>query len=271
MQLVVATALGLLVTAAVVSLYALQRRIVTHLEATRRLYDAGQQALEALTVHARLAGFTDAERFGAAMTPRPVAPRGIFGCDNARVVDTVDERCEPTRDDSDGVVFRHAADTVSTTVSSAGNPIDCLGQNVAGAEITVRFYAGFNKATGQPELYCKGNGEPARPQPLVEGVEQLRLRYWLPGAAAPVRASSVSREEWARIAALDICVVVRGPSAGRRVSYVDCDGIPVSPGDRRMRAAFMRRVALRNVGVPNSSISSISRYEQSVGMNDPSV
>jgi hypothetical protein len=77
-QLVVATALGLLVTAAVVSLYALQRRIVTHLDATRRLYDAGQQALEALTVHARLAGFTDAERFGAAMTPRPVAPRGYL-------------------------------------------------------------------------------------------------------------------------------------------------------------------------------------------------
>jgi type IV pilus assembly protein PilW len=253
-ELVVATALGLLVTAAVVSLYASQRDIAAHLDATRRLSDAGQQALEAIAAHARLAGLIAADRFAASEPHVAIAPPAIFGCANAQATGTIDEdACDAARSDSDSVAFRYVADTVSTWASADGNPTDCLGQNVLDGTIVVRFFAQANAPTRPPELYCRGNGK-ATPQPLVEGVERVQFGYWLPGATAPVRASAVSRDDWSRIAAVDICVVVRGSRALRRVPYVDCDGNSVTPDDQRMRAAFMRRVALRNLGAPDSSV-----------------
>ena len=83
-------------------------------------------------------------------------------------------------------------------------------------------------------------------EPLVEGVEQLRLRYWLEGAAQPVSASALTPDQWASVAAVDLCVLVRGAAPVRAVTYVDCDGVASVPGDGRARQAFWRHVAIRN-------------------------
>ena len=125
---------------------------------------------------------------------------------------------------------------------------DCLGQAVGAAGVTVvnRYHAKPSSSTGEPELYCEGSGKAGTAQPLVEGVEKLRLRYWLAGASQPADASSLARDQWTAVIAVDLCVQVRGAALARRVSYVDCDGATVSATDGRARQIFWRHIALRN-------------------------
>jgi type IV pilus assembly protein PilW len=161
-------------------------------------------------------------------------------------------RCPPgfIAGHSDGVLVRYSADTVSTWPSSSGSPTDCLGQ-IVDTQITNRYYAKASSSTAEPELYCEGSGEPGSAQPLVEGVERLRIDYWLRDAALPLAAGAVPRERWPMVVAADICVLVRGEPMGQtdRVQYQDCDGTRIMSNDTRARQAFWRRVAVRNGGL----------------------
>ncbi|HEY1995530.1 PilW family protein, partial [Paraburkholderia sp.] len=100
--------------------------------------------------------------------------------------------------------------------------------------------------TGESELYCEGSGKVGSAQPLVEGVERLRVRYWLAGAQSALDASALAAGQWVDVVAVDLCVLVRGAPQGRRTRYVDCDGVSATGADMRVRQAFWRRVAIRN-------------------------
>jgi type IV pilus assembly protein PilW len=115
-----------------------------------------------------------------------------------------------------------------------------------GVLVVNRYFASVSGSTGEPELYCEGNGNAGAAQPLVEGVELVRIKYWLAGALAAMDASAVSPDQWAEIVAVDLCVLVRGAPQVRRSRYVDCDGVSTLGADSRPRQAFSRRVALRN-------------------------
>jgi type IV pilus assembly protein PilW len=91
-----------------------------------------------------------------------------------------------------------------------------------------------------------GSGNVGSAQPLVEGVERVRLRYWLDGAADAVNASAVPADQWMNVVAVDVCVLVRGAPQEQRSKYIDCDGATTLGSDLRPRQAFSRRVALRN-------------------------
>jgi type IV pilus assembly protein PilW len=109
-----------------------------------------------------------------------------------------------------------------------------------------RYFARVSASTGEPELYCEGNGKTGSAQPLVEGVERVRLRYWLGGGLNAIEASAMTPGQWSRIVAVDLCVLVRGAPQGRSTRYVDCDGVSAIGADTRVRQAFWRRVAIRN-------------------------
>lgn len=112
--------------------------------------------------------------------------------------------------------------------------------------VTNRFYAKTSASTGEPELYCKGGDKQA--QPIVEGIERIRVMYWLTGAPAALDASSIARERWRDVYGADICVLVRGfaVQSKRRTGYVGCDGASAYADDARMRQSFWRWVTLRN-------------------------
>jgi type IV pilus assembly protein PilW len=147
-------------------------------------------------------------------------------------------------------------DTVSTWPSTNGQTTDCLGQAVTGSSAALgdqgvpvvnRYFARISGSTGEPELYCEGNGKAGSAQPLVEGVERLRIRYWVTGGLAAIDASAVMADQWAKIVAVDLCVLVRGAPQGlQRARYIDCDGVSSLATDSRPRQAFSRRVAIRN-------------------------
>jgi type IV pilus assembly protein PilW len=207
-------------------------------------------ALTLIGQQIQMAGFTPADT-----VLRDTAP-GLFGCSGARPVGADDSPgCEALSSRSDGIAIRYVGDSTSTWPSTTGQPTDCLGQGVSGAaggqgasgtRISNRFYAKQSTSTGEPELYCEGNGKAGYAQPLVEGIERLRIRYWPAGSMQPVEASALTSERWAQIAGVELCVLVRGAPLGRRMRYVDCDGVTSLGGDTRARQAFWRRIAVRN-------------------------
>lgn len=249
-EFAIAMALALLVTAGAVSLYTTQRNAFEHASDAMRIREAGLIALTLIGQQLQLAGFVPAD------VARYNTPAPLFGCSGGRPVGADDGlACETLPSHSDGVAVRYVGDNVSTWPSASGQTTDCLGQAVTGTNATLgdkgvavvnRYFARVSASTGEPELYCEGNGKAGSAQPLVEGVERVRIRYWLGGALGAIDASAVTADQWARIVAVDLCVLVRGVPQGQRSHYVDCDGVSVEPADSRPRQAFSRRVAIRN-------------------------
>ncbi|WP_341313146.1 PilW family protein [Paraburkholderia sp. IMGN_8] len=249
-ELVIAIALGLVVTAGAVSLYTTQRAAFERSGDSVRVREAGLIALTLIGQQLQMAGFVpaDAARFNS--------PPPLFGCSSGRPVGADDGlACEALASHSDGVAVRYVGDNISTWPSATGQSTDCLGQSVTsnsaalggqGVSVVNRYFARISGSTGEPELYCEGNGKAGSAQPLVEGVERVRLRYWLAGGLSAIDASAVSADQWAKVVAVDLCVLVRGAPLGRRLRYVDCDGASVVGVDKRARQAFWRRVAIRN-------------------------
>jgi type IV pilus assembly protein PilW len=253
-ELIIALALGLVVTTGAVSLYRSQRAAFEREDDAMRIRDAGLTALTLIGQQVQMAGFVpaDAPQPPAGSDPRPT----LFGCSAARPTGADNNlACEALSSRSDGIAIRYVGDNVSTWPSASGQSTDCLGQavsavagssGVGGVLIVNRFYAKASGSTGEPELYCDGNGKSGSAQPLVEGIERLRVRYWLAGAQAALDASALAAAQWADVVAVDLCVLVRGAPQGRHSRYVDCDGATVMGADLRAREAFWRRVAIRN-------------------------
>ncbi|SAK43470.1 prepilin-type cleavage/methylation-like protein [Caballeronia catudaia] len=240
-EMTIALALGLLIVTASLSLYRAQRAAFERAADAARIHDAASTALDMLGQQIQMAGFAS----GHDKTASVEAP--VFGCAQGRVIGAeTAASCEALTGRSDGVQLRYAADAVSTWSSSAGVPTDCIGQAVSDPIVTNRFYAKVSASTGEPELYCEGSGKQA--QPMVEGIERIRVTYWLTGSPSALDASAVARERWREAYAADICVLVRGfaTQARRRTNYVDCTGLPAYADDGRIRQAFWRRVAIRN-------------------------
>jgi type IV pilus assembly protein PilW len=249
LELMIAMMLGLVVAGGAVSLYRSQRLAFTQAADAASMRDAGMTALTLIGQQVQMAGFTPID---APQSPdQPAVDPALFGCSAARPVGAGRmPNCEPLASRSDGIVVRYVGDAVSTWPTTSGHATDCLGQGVGSAgtaELIVnRYYARISGSTGEPELYCEGNGRAGVGQPLVEGIERLRFRYWLQGASTAVAANVIAADQWSSVVAVDVCVLARGALTPQRVRYTDCDGVTVLAADRRARQAFWRRVAVRN-------------------------
>jgi type IV pilus assembly protein PilW len=243
LELTIAVALGLVVAAGAITAYRSQHRAFVEATDAARIHEAGMNALLLIGEQIQMAGFTPAD------SAQGLTASAVFGCTAGRPTGPdANPTCESLSSRSDGIVIRYVGDTVSTWPSSSGQVTDCLGQAVGAEGVTVvnRFHAKPSSSTGEPELYCEGSGKVGTAQPLVEGVEKLRLRYWLAGASQAVDASALLRDQWLQVVAVDLCVQVRGSPSARRVNYVDCNGVTTRATDGRARQIFWRHIALRN-------------------------
>ncbi|WP_428995991.1 PilW family protein [Paraburkholderia ferrariae] len=245
LELTIAVALGLVVTLGALSAYRMQRLAYAQASDAARIHEAGMNALMLIGEQIQMAGFVSAD------ARSPLAGAAIFGCSAGSPSGTdAALACALLPSRSDGLAVRYQGDSVSTWPAANGQVTDCLGQGVGmgSVEIVNRYYAAAaSHTTRESELYCAGSGKVGKPQPLVEGVERLRLRYWTAGAAQAVDASALARDQWASVVAVDLCVLVRGATFARRIRYVDCDGVQALGADGRARQAFWRHIVLRNV------------------------
>lgn len=252
LELSISVALGLLIVIATISLYRGQRLAYDRATETARLRDAANNALDLIAQQVQMARYMPA---GTGALDASNASAGLFGCSSGRPAGSGSApTCETLTSRSDGILIRYGADTISTWPSSSGSPTDCLGQISAGERITNRYYAKASSSTVEPELYCEGSGKPGTGQPMVEGIERLRIGYWLKDAPVAVDAASITRDRWPFVTAVELCVLARGdaPSATARPRYTDCDGATVISADGRVRQAFRRRIALRNGNGPEA-------------------
>lgn len=246
LEVLIAMTVGLLVLAAAGALYHAQRVAQRRAEDGFRMRDAAGTALMLIGQQIQMAGFRplDAERAS------PLPP--VFGCSMARVRgDGAHARCEIVRASSDALLIRYVGDAVSTWPTVSGQVSDCLGQGVGmpgeRPQVENRFDAHVSPSTGEPELYCEGGGRPGTPQPVVSGIDQLRVRYLRRGGMQFVDADAMRVDDWRDVVAVHVCVRARGEPIRGSARHVDCDGRAVVARDGRARLTLHRIVALRNV------------------------
>ncbi|CCD29019.1 Putative type IV pilus protein [Candidatus Glomeribacter gigasporarum BEG34] len=251
LELVIALALGLILTCTGLSLYQSQHVASERMEERARMTEAGFAALHLLSAHLRLSGFS----------APPGAPFGaaLFGCSAGRPVSANNSSggsvCQPDRAiRSDSLEVRYVADSISTWPASNGKPTDCLGQAIPATQTPEssrafainRFFVRKSPASGQNELSCEGSGRRGVAQPLVEGIEHLSVRYQLAGSEEWLDARALQPEQWNTVMAVELCVQVSGTRSATPLSYLDCDGARATPPDARLRQTFTRQIALRN-------------------------
>lgn len=249
LELLITFPLGLAVTLAGVSLYRAQHAAFEQIAERSQLAEDGWAALNLIATHLRLAGF-----FSPLNTQQEDANSlSLFGCTASRPAKG--SICKTQRGErSDGIEVRYQADTVSSWRSTKGNPTDCLGQEIKLSEnaektqvqVVNRFFARVSPSSGQPALYCEGNGKRNNSQPLIAGVERLYLRYRLGNTLNMVDAAAIAPSQWNQVTLVQLCVVMRGQRRTTHSTYVDCEGKRVTSADGLSRQALTTWVALRN-------------------------
>lgn len=251
LEVMIAMTVGLLVLAAAGALYHAQRVAQRRAEDGFRMRDAAATALMLIGEQIQMAGFRPLDVEG----PPSLPP--VFGCSAGRVRGNgAKVRCEAMRAASDALLVRYVGDAVSTWPTIGAQVSDCLGQGVGAPGerplVENRFDAHVSPSTGEPELYCEGSGRPGTPQPVVSGIDQLRVRYLRREAAQFVDAGAMGSGDWRDVVAVHVCVRARGEPMHGPARHVDCDGRTAVSSDGRAHLALHRIVALRNAAVAST-------------------
>lgn len=164
-------------------------------------------------------------------------------------------------DDSLATGRRRYKEPVFTQSGLAGQSRNCLG-GPADANTDLRLESHFS-LRGQV-LRCGGNDTAASPQPLIENVAALRMRYLrmhAGGAGGQPQMQYVDAQQagsdWSQVVAVEVCLVLFGTRPGPLPAgsgYVGCDGQWVdiadlaAPRKGRMHRVFRNLFQLRSQG-----------------------
>ncbi len=228
-ELMVAMAVGLLITVAAGSLYLVARQGFRTNDDQSRAFETGRFAVEFLGRNIRMAG---------APSFQPNTPLQWFVPTTAAPVQGTEGGAAP---DTLTIAYRTVGAYNAATLVGA----DCLGQN-AGAEVVNTFSV---SADGQ--LMCQGNGG-ATVQPLATQVVDMQVTY---GVAADADAGQVVSvvnatgvADWRAVRQVEICIdvvsfepnVINGATPG-----LNCRG-QAFPNDNRVHRLFRTVANVRN-------------------------
>jgi len=224
-ELLVALALGTLITLAAVAALTVSRQGFATVDASSQLRDNARFAttmIRRLVVQAgyldyKYASNTAASAFKTGDPSAADEQPNIKGFDNATynqglVIGTTDTVSSSGRglNSSDMLVLRHQPGSIPKADGTEGSDqtmIDCSGASAATApgtsaeRITSVFYVDNNE--GEPSLMCawRTSAGTWRQQPLVEGVESLQVLYGVDGVtagAAPTASTDSVPERYLR-------------------------------------------------------------------------
>ncbi|VTU28948.1 Tfp pilus assembly protein PilW [Variovorax sp. PBL-H6] len=200
-ELLVAMALGLLVTLAATAALVVARRGFTTVDAASQLRDNARFATDAIQRLAVQAGYRDlsyaASRRGNAIGISADPVPNISGFDNG-IANRTSADTVTARTASDGygdvLILRHQASETfpgsgeidASMIDCAGYTADALAANRDDMRTSIFFVASSND--GEPTLMCyrSKNGSPpfAGSVPLVRGVENFQVLYGVDGVIA---------------------------------------------------------------------------------------
>jgi type IV pilus assembly protein PilW len=315
----IALTIGIVILLAVTSLFIGNRQMFRVSDDKTRMDEEGRLALHLMATQIRMAGYgtllgskaDTVDKDGNAIPRIDTSSsddqaNAIRGCRNGFVDPAVVAFTCAGGGGSDGFSVSRDVDQFSTVIASGGlMATDCLGGNVILTasrqlnnrkedpdvahtgplfKIVNRFFIRNNPDTGNPELYCQGNGNTpigdvkfkTAAQPIAENVETMRVLYGISTDALPgksradryVTADAIDaslpavapEDRWARVVSVKVCIVVR--SANNNVvtapqSYRDCEDQAVVATDRRLRGVFSTTVAIRSRTVGATSLGGI--------------
>ncbi len=306
-ELMVALVIGLVISLAAAALYLATQESTRSTRAVGDINETGKIALDMVgreiqksgffprqvsSVDQPLGGSTDffGGFYNGKAGNRAAFANGLFGCDGA-TYDPATRACNAeVADAPDAIVVNYFSTPEFGPASLMGNFNDCNRQPVANdADNAVRAAGGrpqfvsnryglIASAYDAPDggrvttqsLACHGNGADAAAdhQPMVQGVQDMVIRYGIYGAGAGrspaefltaalviARGDIEGRTAWQRVTAVKVCVLVRSLDAARQEdkaanqrSYRNCRGEDVTPpaGDRFIYRRFERIFAVRN-------------------------
>lgn len=130
---------------------------------------------------------------------------------------------------------------------------DCLGNTLPSAAkgVTVNRFT----IDSDGNLTCLGNGN-ASSQPMVEGVQEMRIRYGINSggkidqvATRYVPAPAAGSSDWDKVVSVRLCLLIRSledNQVDKPLDYQDCGDAKITPSDRRMRRRFTVTTNTRN-------------------------
>lgn len=304
LELMVALVIGLIVLGSVLIATTSSTLSGQRSDTQSRLNEDAQLLLNILIPQLRMAGYSSVLTNGnSPFNSQAFAGPGIRGCDNgflsindaswnvaANDDISYSNRVQCASGVSGAVAFSimYEADSFNTPPGSTGAPTDCLGQEVAAVPSSLsrtvtgatafivenRYQLVTTSGTALLSLRCQGNATGTTPQPLIDGIEQMRVTYGiniettaLPNtlvvggnetqrylSAAAIDAlkattfASDSLDPWRRVTSVKLCVMLRGlqADAPEAVPVRDCDGNLIDGTDRFIRKVLRTTVALRN-------------------------
>ena len=293
LELMIAITIGLVILLALGTVYLGTTRTSKQTTSVSRMSEDAAIAFNLMGSGLRMAGYSQPRALvlpGGALVggiPKTAPDRNftgaaVRGCDHGFVDATAafDSLACQTADTTlpAAIALRFEGDQVNTvpiTVGGVVHPSDCLNQAVLAANaspsaldpalnyrlIDSRFTAKVG-GSNTPELFCGGNGGNFTPQPLMQFVDSVQLRYGVASdgtsrdvthyaTAAEVDALPGTLDErWARVVNLRLCVVMRsqGVDQAGGGNYIDCDGTSVASAGSYVRRAFTSFYTLRNRG-----------------------
>jgi type IV pilus assembly protein PilW len=281
-ELLIAMAIGLVMLGAILSIYMGTTVAGRQSDTVSRMGEDAAIALETMARHIRMAGYSKpilmaarnsatVEGQMAQIADSNFTGAGLKGCDGG-FSSTNDDwgslACTDSDTQPDDIAVRYEGDSFNTEAAGGNSASDCLSQGVASttnsaitgsaqyALVESRFFVSDNK-----ELSCAGNGNAAlTAQPLVSGVEFMRVRYGLASdntegqvirfaTASEINALTGNADQkWGRVIAVRICLQMVSPSEdqGKAVPYYNCDGTLITPRDKYLHRTFSTTVSVRN-------------------------
>ena len=291
LELMIAITIGLVILLALGTVYLGTTRTSKQTTSVSRMSEDAAIAFNLMGSGLRMAGYSQPRALvlpGGALVggiPKTAPDRNftgaaVRGCDHGFVDATAafDSLACQTADTTlpAAIALRFEGDlfnTVPIVKSGVTLPSDCLNQAVDTTSasaldpalnyplIDSRFTAKVG-GSNTPELFCGGNGGNFTPQPLMQFVDSVQLRYGVASdgtsrdvthyaTAAEVDALPGTLDErWARVVNLRLCVVMRsqGVDQAGGGNYIDCDGTSVASAGSYVRRAFTSFYTLRNRG-----------------------
>ena len=177
------------------------------------------------------------------------------------------QRVDCNRADVDGASENVGRTDAATAASLGQVPLRPLFVSNRYTLLTTPYNIEGQAITTQ-SLACNGNASAAY-QPAIVGIESLQFlygvysddtlqpqRFYVASAVAALGGTvdtSLPQAPWARVTAVEVCLVARGlqaskltTSAGAVTPYVNCAGTSVTPADRFVRKVYRKTFALRN-------------------------
>jgi len=264
-EVLISLVIGLVVVGAVLTSYLASGRTNRFQAAYAEMNENAQIGLGILSRDLLLAGYSQPTGVNGAGTgmSRNYSGRAVFGCNNGFVSPTaVAVACAAAAVapavDQPAIEVIYEAD-ITNTVPNGGVPSDCLGASLTSLGT---YYLTHNRyylaagSTGRSELHCASDKALATGQPLVDNVEAMTILYGEANAVDPrtivryVTASNLADNTFANVVSVRVCMLMRSTEpvlTGEDVAtYLDCNSVQQTSGDRYLRRAYFTTTTLRN-------------------------